>query len=98
MTSLPRTIASSLSTNTLRPSLLRHTAAPLSRPAAIVSQRRGYHEKVLDHYSNPRNVGSMNKNDTDVGTGKSPGAPKITFLPHTNTQHQASSAPPPAAT
>lgn len=31
--------------------------------------RRQYHEKVLDHYSKPRNVGSMSKTDTDVGTG-----------------------------
>jgi NifU-like protein involved in Fe-S cluster formation len=28
-----------------------------------------YHEKVLDHYNQPRNVGSLNKNDEDVGTG-----------------------------
>jgi hypothetical protein len=25
--------------------------------------------ELLDHYSNPRNVGSMNKGDLDVGTG-----------------------------
>lgn len=28
-----------------------------------------YHERVIDHYEKPRNVGSMNKNDPDVGTG-----------------------------
>ncbi|KAI1850303.1 hypothetical protein JX266_004161 [Neoarthrinium moseri] len=37
-------------------------------PVANVA-RRSYHEKVLDHYSRPRNVGSMLKTDVDVGTG-----------------------------
>jgi nitrogen fixation NifU-like protein len=28
-----------------------------------------YHERVIDHYENPRNVGSFPKDDPSVGTG-----------------------------
>lgn len=28
-----------------------------------------YHERVIDHYENPRNVGSFDKNSSQVGTG-----------------------------
>jgi nitrogen fixation protein NifU and related proteins len=28
-----------------------------------------YSDKLMDHYENPRNVGSMNKDDAHVGTG-----------------------------
>ncbi|KAM0259110.1 hypothetical protein ACHAQJ_003481 [Trichoderma viride] len=57
----------------------RAMAAPLVRPSlatprqlapvASIEAKRSYHEKVLDHYARPRNVGSMNKGDADVGTG-----------------------------
>ncbi|OIV96962.1 hypothetical protein TanjilG_00544 [Lupinus angustifolius] len=40
----------------------------LSSPIVRVLPRL-YHERVVDHYSNPRNVGSFDKNDPTVGTG-----------------------------
>ena len=34
----------------------------------IKVQRRNYHENIVEHYENPRNVGSLDKNSDDVGT------------------------------
>ncbi len=43
----------------------------LSPAALVVNPQRSftYHKNVLDHYENPRNVGSLDKNDPSVGTG-----------------------------
>jgi nitrogen fixation NifU-like protein len=34
-----------------------------------VKDEMAYSDKVLDHYENPRNVGTFDKNDQNVGTG-----------------------------
>jgi len=31
---------------------------------------RTYHQNVIEHYENPRNVGSFNAKDSNVGTGR----------------------------
>ena len=33
------------------------------------SKRTVYHQRVIDHYENPRNVGSLDKDNPNVGTG-----------------------------
>ena len=45
-------------------------AAPMMGAVPIVSMRGfAYDARVIDHYENPRNVGSLNKTDDNVGTG-----------------------------
>ena len=39
------------------------------RNIKVVNRYRLYHKNVIDHYENPRNVGSFNSNDKNVGTG-----------------------------
>jgi len=62
-------------TPTMFRSALTRPILSLSRPATLARSSvtpviaRGYHEKVISHYEKPRNVGSLPKNDTDVGTG-----------------------------
>ena len=43
--------------------------ASRTRPTALVGAR-SYHEAIIDHYESPRNVGSLDKKDEDVGTGE----------------------------
>lgn len=57
----PRAFSPLASLQSVQPQPARQAPAPV--------QRRGYHEKVLDHYNNPRNVGSFKKGDEHVGTG-----------------------------
>ncbi|ESR54662.1 Iron-sulfur cluster assembly protein [Citrus sinensis] len=51
----------------LRQATAAAVAAP--RPVQVAAMPRLYHENVIDHYNNPRNVGSFEKNDATVGTG-----------------------------
>ncbi|SNX86776.1 probable ISU1 - Iron-Sulfur cluster nifU-like protein [Melanopsichium pennsylvanicum] len=59
--------------STSRAASFSSVARPIARASTSVfstpTQRRGYHEKVIDHYENPRNVGSFLKTDKDVGIG-----------------------------
>jgi hypothetical protein len=50
---------------------LRSSLFASARPAFAAPRiaARAYHAKVIDHYENPRNVGKLNKDDEDVGTG-----------------------------
>lgn len=46
-----------------------HRVAPTGFVPVANASRRLYHAKVIDHYQNPRNVGSMDKTLPNVGTG-----------------------------
>jgi len=57
-------------------SLRTPLARGLARSGSLASPRmlqplsvRFYHERIVDHYESPRNVGSMDKADPRVGTG-----------------------------
>eukprot|EP00116_Pleurobrachia_bachei_P013372 sb/3473634/ len=45
------------------------TRIPTAAAAAPLVQRACYHKNVIDHYENPRNVGSFKKSEQNVGTG-----------------------------
>ncbi|CAF4950999.1 unnamed protein product [Pieris macdunnoughi] len=40
-----------------------------NRSGIHIAQTASYHANVIDHYENPRNVGSLDKKDKNVGTG-----------------------------
>lgn len=68
--SVARTSTALLQSAARRPAPMRLAAVAVlpSHPVAAVPAR-AYHERVIDHYENPRNVGSLPKEDRDVGTG-----------------------------
>lgn len=45
----------------------KSTRSAFGRSSQLI---RSYHENIIDHYENPRNVGSLDKNKKNVGTGK----------------------------
>lgn len=66
------TIATTIS-HAARTAALASGRSPLVAGAMIFprlaeQQRRSYHENIVEHYENPRNVGSLDKNDDSVGT------------------------------
>lgn len=54
---------------TQAPRMTMARAAAARAPVVAQQQVRMYHGKVLDHYNNPRNVGSFLKTDKNVGIG-----------------------------
>jgi len=63
-------MAVSKSANVIKMALFRN----LARSVPLVEKNFGasvalYHKNVIDHYENPRNVGSLDKKDKTVGTG-----------------------------
>mmetsp|Transcript_48119 Transcript_48119/g.73266 ORF Transcript_48119/g.73266 Transcript_48119/m.73266 type:complete len:162 (-) Transcript_48119:159-644(-) len=50
---------------TVARSLIRKASPALGS----TGQQRLYHENIVEHYENPRNVGSLDKSDLNVGTG-----------------------------
>jgi nitrogen fixation NifU-like protein len=48
---------------------LTRRTLPLTLRSPVSAVTRSYHENVINHYEKPRNVGSLDKKSTRVGTG-----------------------------
>ncbi|RYG93643.1 hypothetical protein EON65_58610 [archaeon] len=60
--------------------LIRATLRDFRAGSSLLGGVRTYHENIVDHYENPRNVGSLDKNKKNVGTGRIPGVVMSRFL------------------
>ncbi len=55
--------------------ILSHRGGDVGRLAPLTTgmhrrvRKALYHKNIVDHYENPRNVGSLDKNSKTVGTG-----------------------------
>ena len=59
---------------------------PLSLFSKFNTINHLYHTSVIDHYENPRNIGSLDKDDNNVGTGLV-GAPACGDVMKLNLKH-----------
>eukprot|EP00128_Syssomonas_multiformis_P001428 Colp12_sorted_trinity150504_noHs@24120 len=50
-------------------SISKRAVTTIKAPSVVRPLVAAYHEKVIEHYEKPRNVGSLDKNDINVGTG-----------------------------
>ncbi|EQC38268.1 iron-sulfur cluster assembly enzyme ISCU, mitochondrial [Saprolegnia diclina VS20] len=53
---------------TMRSTMTKALRLP-TRTLGAAGPVRMYHENIIDHYENPRNVGALDKKATNVGTG-----------------------------
>src|SRR4029077_10605908 len=67
--SRPRGAASARALAALRDGERRHRSQVRGLAARLTEDSMAYSDKVIDHYSNPRNVGSFPKGEENVGTG-----------------------------
>ena len=61
--------ATPYSANTRMMNVMGAMRTPTLLFAGMPVRNFAYHQNVIDHYENPRNVGSLDKKDSDVGTG-----------------------------